>query len=257
MFYVYSIFNIIDAKMYIGKTNNPKRRWARHLKNAKKSNLFLYRAMRKHGIYNFLFTIFQEFVSETDCTNAEMYWIKFFDSRKNGYNLTDGGEGCCGRIISEETRDKMRRSATGRKLSDETKEKLRQINLGKIPTNIEQLKVMNIGKHLSEDHKKKISEARVGIVFNEEHKKNIKIAQLKIDRNGENNPFYGRTHTEEIKNNSRGENNKKSKLTVIEVLEIRQKYATGNYTHQELADMYNITRWNVTHILNRRTWNHI
>jgi len=39
-------------------------------------------------------------------------------------NLTSGGEGACGRIVSEETRQIMREKMTGRSLSDEAKRKV-------------------------------------------------------------------------------------------------------------------------------------
>lgn len=261
-FCVYLIHNIKNNKVYVGKTKNPQKRWAKHIRIANGTRtiekFYLHRAINKYEENSFIFSIIQYFNNEKDMDEAEKYWIKYFDSKnqKYGYNLTDGGEGVSGRIVSEATRQKMRNKAIGRKHTEETKELLREINLGKIPTNLEQLRVINIGKELSSEHKQKISEARKGIIFTEEHCKNISKSHKGL-LVGDKNPFYGETHTEEVKAMSRGENNKHAKLTSEQVIEIRAKYNNGNYTHQQLADDYEVFRRTITHVINRTTWSHI
>lgn len=47
------------------------------------------------------------------------------------------------------------------------------------------------------------------------------------------------------------------KLTNKEVLEIREKYSSGNYTQEKLADEYNVSRCCIGNILYRKTWKHI
>lgn len=58
----------------------------------------------------------QEGLSEDDAFRLERAYIKLFGRRDNGtgvlVNLTDGGEGCVGRIATEEQREKLRKSAT-------------------------------------------------------------------------------------------------------------------------------------------------
>lgn len=44
-----------------------------------------------------------------------------------------------------------------------------------------------------------------------------------------------------------------SKLTNIQVLEIKEKYKTGNYTHASLGKEYNVTKQNITMILNNKS----
>ena len=53
----------------------------------------------------------------------------------------------------------------------------------------------------SEELKKKISESMTGIVFTEEHKK--KISDNHADFSGENNPLFGKHHSEETKKKMR------------------------------------------------------
>lgn len=262
IFNVYIIHNILNNKVYIGKTKNLQKRWKKHIKIALGKRIvekfFIHKAIAKYGVNNFTFSILQSFHNENDCSAAEIYWINFFKSKfKNyGYNLTAGGEGCNGRMVSNETRKKQSIKAFGRKHTLETIEKLKLINIGKIPSNLEQLKKINIGKKLSLKHKQKISKARDGIVFTKEHKENISKSHIGLF-SGNKNPFYGKTHTENVKEKSRGENNKQSKLKSKQVIEMREKYNLGNYTHQQLANEYGVSRRAVTHIINYTTWRHI
>lgn len=53
---------------------------------------------------------------------------------------------------------------------------------------------------------------------------------------------------------SYGENNGMSKVTEQDVLEIRELYNTGLYTHQEIADMYGLSKTNAGDIIRRKIW---
>jgi len=55
----------------------------------------------------------------------------------------------------------------------------------------------------------------------------------------------------------KGEECSYSKLKEPQVIEILYKYATGNYTQQQLADEYNVSRRNIGKIINGKTWKHI
>jgi len=54
-----------------------------------------------------------------------------------------------------------------------------------------------------------------------------------------------------------GENHNFTKLTNEKVLEIRAKYATGNYTYKDLGDVYGTVSQNIGDIVNGVTWKHI
>lgn len=56
---------------------------------------------------------------------------------------------------------------------------------------------------------------------------------------------------------SRGVNNVKCKLTELQVLEIREKYKTTDYTYKQLAIEYNVYITTINKILRRITWRHI
>lgn len=83
-------------------------------------------------------------------------------------NLTDGGDGGCGVIVSNETKEKIRQTSKkrkanlGRKLSEEWRQ---NISLG------------GRGRKFSEEHKRKIGEANKRRVFTEQMRKNNSEAQ--------------------------------------------------------------------------------
>ena len=96
MGYIYKISNDINDKVYIGKTlASISDRWKEHLsdmdkrKNEKRP---LYSAMRKYGTSHFYIEEIEQ-CSNDIINERECYWINFYDSYKNGYNATKGGEG--------------------------------------------------------------------------------------------------------------------------------------------------------------------
>lgn len=92
---IYKITNKITGECYIGQSENIKKRWNGHKaasRNPKDHNynLRLYKDMRLYGIDNFEFSVIEECSAE-DLLNKEIYWISFYDSYINGYNMTMGG----------------------------------------------------------------------------------------------------------------------------------------------------------------------
>ena len=96
MAYIYVIENTENNKKYIGKTNfSVEKRFKEHLEDSRKArceNRPLYNAINKHGEDKFSYRILEE-VSETEAAEAEIKWIRKFDSYKSGYNATLGGDG--------------------------------------------------------------------------------------------------------------------------------------------------------------------
>lgn len=100
IFKIYKI-QFPNGKVYIGQSVNYKNRWREHLREATKGNdLKIYRAMRKYNITIEAFSIIEDNITSQDEANSkEIYYIKKFNSIKNGYNITEGGQcgnGLCG-----------------------------------------------------------------------------------------------------------------------------------------------------------------
>lgn len=96
MYYIYKIENLINHKLYIGLTNNPKRRKNRHfndLWNKKHDNPHLQKAYNLYGTENFKFEILQEYdCNEKEIKQYEKEWIKKLKSYEEGYNCNPGGD---------------------------------------------------------------------------------------------------------------------------------------------------------------------
>ena len=96
MSYIYKITNDINDKVYIGKTNlTVEERFTQHLRDSAKrkyENRPLYSAINKYGKEHFFVQELEECLTN-DATEREQYWIQYYDSYKNGYNATLGGDG--------------------------------------------------------------------------------------------------------------------------------------------------------------------
>lgn len=210
-YYIYKVTNAINNKIYIGKTKYPKKRWESHLSTAKNpttnknGDTYFYRAIRKHGEQNFKFEIIDEFDTEDLCMQAEISYIAKFNSmnRDIGYNRTNGGDG-----------------ASGYKFSEEQK---KQLNQEKKITYIGEGNPF-FGKTHTEETKNKIRAAHAG----------------KYD--GDKNPFFNKTHSEEALQKMRDNHyNKRKYLNDDEINNIRQLYASNNYTYKQLSEIYNVS----------------
>lgn len=170
IFYIYLIHNILNNKVYIGKTTNPLTRWRKHLEVAfsqrTEDQYYLHKSIRKYGKDNFSFSIIQQFYTEQQSNLAEIYWINYFNTRNNnfGYNLTEGGEGCVGRVLSEFTKNKIRNSLLSHCVSNDTKDKIRNSLKGKLKTQQFKDKISQkmLGRKVNNVTRQKISHSRLG-----------------------------------------------------------------------------------------------
>lgn len=100
---IYKIENLITHHVYIGQSRNIEIRWRRHKDDihSGKKDYPLYRAINKYGIDNFSFEVIEECPKE-NLDEREQFWIKYYNSYKDGYNQTLGGQGakCCGSSLN-------------------------------------------------------------------------------------------------------------------------------------------------------------
>ena len=114
---VYKITNLINNKVYIGSTTSSfKERFRQHRKylrgNYHHSNK-LQNAWNKYGSENFIFEVV-EVTDKSTARTREGYWIQYFDSFKNGYNVTLSVNG----------------GVLGTKLTLEHKQRISKANIG-------------------------------------------------------------------------------------------------------------------------------
>jgi group I intron endonuclease len=114
--YIYCIENKVNGKKYVGQTSKSiERRFREHIKKAKtEDRQAIHDAIRKHGAENFSVSLLELIDSYESALEREMYWVRELQTKTDGYNETDGGEGSYGRCVSEVTKQKHRKNAIKR-----------------------------------------------------------------------------------------------------------------------------------------------
>lgn len=117
---VYLLRNLINGKIYIGKTNNFTRRFQAHKdsKNHKfNRNSIISKAISKYGWNNFSIKILESYkeVENDILLEIEKYWINEYNStdRTIGYNLVKEGAGMMGYRHTQETKDHLSKVKSG------------------------------------------------------------------------------------------------------------------------------------------------
>lgn len=135
--WIYKITNIQNNKVYIGQTIRPiEQRFHRHLGDAINNVLdtHLARAIRLYGKDNFIIEEIDSAQTQDALNQKEQYWIRFYNSVKDGYNETDAISKCGGNTYQSKTESEM----------EAIKEKLRQTKLGAKNPMAQKIKRTNI-----------------------------------------------------------------------------------------------------------------
>tara|TARA_Y100000310_G_scaffold98156_1_gene95843 strand:+ start:12007 stop:12705 length:699 start_codon:yes stop_codon:yes gene_type:complete len=223
---VYCIINLVNGKRYVGSTGvGFRERKAQHWHNLRKGktierNKHLQYSWNKYGKENFSFEILEYVNVDFNLCESEQYWVNYFNSNDRifGYNK---------REIVE--------SNLGMKMPPKTEEFLewaRVNNLG--PKNPMYGKTpWNKGKKMPKEFGVKISQALKGKRLSAETCERMKKTKLAMRDNGTLHNV---------------------KLNKQIADEIRDKYRTGNYSQQKLADEYGIIQAHVSRIVRNVVW---
>lgn len=144
-----------SGKSYVGKTTKSFiRRKNKHISEANNgSDTPFHRAIRKYG-ENMKWEILEKCDDDKLLRDRECYYISKYNTYRDGYNCTLGGEGHSGFKQSEETKRKrgkaISKALTGKKLSKQHKEALSKAHIG-LPSNM-------LGKKHSKETREKISQ---------------------------------------------------------------------------------------------------
>ncbi|MDP3987255.1 MAG: NUMOD3 domain-containing DNA-binding protein [Nanoarchaeota archaeon] len=258
---IYYIKNILNNKIYIGSSINLETRFREHkndLRNKNHHSYHLQQAWNKYGEENFQFGIIEECKEKVKkfIIQREQYWLDFYKSyeKNSGYNICKIADSPLGTKRSEEDKRKMSESRKGRvawnkgiPVREETKLKIS-----------ESLKKREW--RMSEEHKEILRKIHKGKKLSEEQRQKISLNHHDIT--GENNPMFGKHHSEETKEKIRslaigrfgGETSGASKYNWEIINSIRSKYENENISQSELARLFNIPRSTIKNIVKYETW---
>lgn len=223
---IYQIKNQINGNRYVGSAVNLAQRWRAHLSRlgrGQHKNEHLQRAYDKYGKEAFSFSVLEDVKDVSQLIPCEQHSL---DTLKPEYNIAPIAGSQLGLCHSLETRRKLSEGAKGRRSnffgkhhSDEAKRKLseavmgeRNPNFGK-PLSAETRRKIGeaqkgergnmYGRHHGDETRAKISKALKGRLLSEETKQKLREVwtperrQAQSDaRSGEQNPMYGKHHSE-------------------------------------------------------------
>ena len=120
-----------NSKVYIGITcQEPNDRWL----NGKgyRHNAYMVNAIQKYGWDNIKHEVLFDNLTKEQAEEKEIELIALFNSnrREYGYNIESGGH--YAGVMADETKIKISKSSKGRKMPKEVMEKLRMINTGRV-----------------------------------------------------------------------------------------------------------------------------
>lgn len=191
---IYILTNKQNGMVYIGQTDNLKRRMQRHLaaarnKNTRNEGQPIVHAIREFGIEAFECSVLETVTAETKSElrnlldEREKFYIAEYNATENGYNITIGGRGMLGYIPTESARLAISKANKGKTISEEHKEAVRQSSIrmwgddeyrqfmsermsgkGNPMYGVHLIGELNhsFGKPKSEETKRKISAAKMG-----------------------------------------------------------------------------------------------
>jgi group I intron endonuclease len=179
-------------KWYIGQSIDIYTRWERDYKRMKcTAQPKLYNALKKYGYDGFNKVLLEQCPSEKKVLDdRELYWMNYYNSTKNGYNLRGGGKGHGWH--SDETKQKIKFARAKQKIgkghvSEEAKKKMSEERTGKKLSNEHRIKlsISHMRNKQTEESKKKISDTmkgRIGRKWTDEQKLKKSLSMIGIKR---------------------------------------------------------------------------
>jgi len=166
---IYKITNQLNGKSYIGLTYRSLQiRLNEHITESKKDknkHFHFHMAIQKYGINNFTYDILIDDIDTlSEANQLEIFYIKQFNTYKDGYNMTEGGGGRDNYYFSDEAKKKMSKSKLGGVLSYEHKDNISKSLKGKPKSDEHRLKVIEAitGLKRSDEVRRVMSERMMG-----------------------------------------------------------------------------------------------
>jgi group I intron endonuclease len=203
---IYRIKNLVNGKCYYGSSKQIEKRLSRHkreLKNNIHINCILQRAWDKYGEKNFLFEVVEE-CDEMVLLEKEQYYLDLNPEYNIGLK-SSGGDNLTKNPNKDKIVEKMTESVKRRynTMTDEEKKEKHSQPMETNPNWKGGISISNCevcGKKISQGAKRCM-----------EH--------IKYERNGPDNPFFGKQHSEETKKklSEKRKGKKPTNMTQVEI----------------------------------------
>jgi group I intron endonuclease len=179
---IYKITNKLNNKSYIGRKKIYSKNY-NDLHNYFGSGIHIKNSIKKYGIENFKKEYLDIAYSDEELDKKEMYYIKKYNTFKEGYNATEGGEHFRGEFSNNELR-KQKISEWSKNFwkDDENRNKIINSRIGKKRNSVTKKKMSESAKNSwTEERRKKASESGNYIRhFDEETRKRIAESLSKL-----------------------------------------------------------------------------
>lgn len=242
---IYKITNNINDKVYIGQTwRDLDIRFNEHKRRADNS-LKLKNAFNKYDRKNFNIECLTVCYIQETLDFYETLFIRKYDSVNSGYNIKKGGNG--GGFHSENTKRKISKALKGKYMGKNS---------------------YRYGKKMSNSIKYKISKAKKGkrcspdTEFKKGHKISKKIREkMSVSKMGSKNYFYGKTHSQNIKDKIskaligkyKGEKSPHAKINQQIADKIRDQYSSGAAARCLMSE-FKLSKTQIYAIIRNERW---
>lgn len=184
---IYCIENIISGRKYFGSSMDVSKRLTGHKRELRKQihhNIQLQRSFDKHGVEKFLFYLVEQtyFANRKELLNHEQTYL---DKNAGGYNMAPANGGDI--LSNHPNKDAIRRQII------ETQQK----TIARLSPEDRKLKFGKPGSTNPNWRDGGISYKLCPVCNNNQISSKSKTCGDCRDRTGTNNPFYGKTHSEE------------------------------------------------------------
>lgn len=248
---IYKITNIINGKIYIGKSVNIKNRWGQHKRELRKNihgSKYLQNSWNIYGEENFTFEVLEYIEDKTKLIEVEDKYIKLLHSndRRYGYNRRENAWDNTGNKHSKETKEKIGNKSKICWSSTEYKNKMSKIRRDRVVSDGTKRKIKKLWEN--KEYKEKQIIAHKGYVMPKEQKQNISNA-LKSALSSKEQRLKRSEQT-------KGENNPSAKLTEMQVREVKRLLNSG-IKSCDISKILNINKYRISSIKNGKSWSHI
>jgi len=221
-----------SGRKYIGQTTQTlEQRKRKHALDAKRHDYAFAKAIKKYGVHNMTWDVLEEIIPKEILSEKEELYIKKYNTFKNGYNSTEGGD--FNPMDYDENRAKVSERGKGRASShNQSGERNHQAVL----------RLDDVSKIRSLYAQDTHSMREIASMFGVSRKNICSIVN--------NVTWYDKNYTPPKTNISK-------KYTYRDELSIVRDYKTGKYSSSALAKKYGTCFQSVCYILNKHKDNEV